>query len=94
MDRDSLLAFVRFQMGEAEQSLADYGQMRAILERLASDHPATLAYRLDLAKSHTNRGNVLLARFQDPQDRRRRRVHPRRRIRIPRRPQSRRPRRG
>jgi serine/threonine protein kinase/tetratricopeptide (TPR) repeat protein len=53
------LGFVRQQTGATEQGLADLEQMRAILERLAGDHPAEGAHRRDLAQAHTNRGAFL-----------------------------------
>jgi serine/threonine protein kinase len=53
------LGLVRQQIGEVERGLADVEEMRAILERLAHDHPAEAAYRRDLAQAHTNRGAIL-----------------------------------
>jgi serine/threonine protein kinase len=53
------LGVVRQQMGEVTKALADAEAMKAILEQLAHDHPATTAYRRDLARAHTNRGAYL-----------------------------------
>jgi eukaryotic-like serine/threonine-protein kinase len=53
------LGLVHQQTGETEQALADVEQMRAILERLAHDHPDETAHRRDLAQAHTNRGALL-----------------------------------
>jgi tetratricopeptide (TPR) repeat protein len=53
------LGLVRQQTGETQRGLADLEEMRAILERLARDHPADVAHRRDLAQAHTNRGAIL-----------------------------------
>jgi serine/threonine protein kinase/Flp pilus assembly protein TadD len=53
------LAFVRTQLGEDKQALADYEQARAILGRLAKDLPASASDRELLGASHDAIGYLL-----------------------------------
>ena len=55
------LALVRDAMGEKEAALADYDGMRTIFARLVAEFPSVPSYRVELAKSHNNRGNLLVA---------------------------------
>jgi serine/threonine-protein kinase len=48
------LAVVREEMGEREQAVRDYIQMRSIFERLTGSFPKEAAYRSPLARSHHN----------------------------------------
>ena len=53
------LAFVRTELGEDKQALADYEQARAIFARLAKDLPAGPSDRELLAASHNSIGHLL-----------------------------------
>jgi tetratricopeptide (TPR) repeat protein len=53
------LAFVRAELGETHQAVADYEQMRVIFAGLAAQHPDVPQYRQELANSHNNLGNLL-----------------------------------
>src|SRR5262249_2956463 len=54
------LAYVRQEMGEKEEALADCREAAATFTRLESVFPAEPKYRQDLASSHNNLG-ILLA---------------------------------
>jgi serine/threonine protein kinase len=54
------LAFVRSQLGEHQQALADYEQARAVFAQLAKNVPATPADRRLLGVSHSAVGTTLL----------------------------------
>jgi serine/threonine-protein kinase len=53
------LAYVRQEMGEKEDALADYREMETIFARLEAAFPDQPAYRRDLAGSHNNLGILL-----------------------------------
>jgi serine/threonine-protein kinase len=53
------LAYVRQEMGEKEEALADYREMETIFARLLAAFPDQPAYRQGLATSHNNLGNLL-----------------------------------
>jgi tetratricopeptide (TPR) repeat protein/serine/threonine protein kinase len=53
------LALLRDNMGEKAEALANCAQARTIFAKLAAELPTVPDYRLNLAKSHGNLGNLL-----------------------------------
>jgi serine/threonine-protein kinase len=53
------LAYVRQEMGEKEEAVADYREEVAIFARLESAFPDQPAYRQELARRHNDLGNLL-----------------------------------
>jgi eukaryotic-like serine/threonine-protein kinase len=58
---NSNLARTTAEIGSAPDALESYAESRAILERLARDHPAVAQYWSDLAGSYNNTGILLRA---------------------------------
>ncbi len=57
------VGLIYFLLGQENRGLESYAEGIALLEALVADFPAEVAYRVELAHSHTNMGNLLRRLF-------------------------------